>query len=316
MKIAVIAWGETVRQQALEASAALAPLDSRELELWTFGAGVKEEWFRDLPVQNVLILNGLGDLYTGIGQYVETFLHLMREREMELAVFPDSEKGMELAARVSAGLGTAASFQVTGLRTDESGILLERKVYSCNLEGWFRAPKGPFAMSFDKNAMEESMQRGAPDILRMQVPAEQREEFSGYEEKILPESGSLEHAKRLVVAGRGAADRDTLELLGRISQALDASLGATRPAVLDAMLPYSSMIGMTGVIARPELCLVFGASGSAPFMIGVRDSQVLAAVNHNPDAAIFRSCDLAVVDDVGDFAAAFLEVVREKEGRS
>lgn len=315
MKIAVIAWGETVRRQALEASFALAPLESRELELWTFGADVREEWLRDLPFQNVRIFEGLGNLYTGTGQYVETFLHMIREREMKLAVFPDSEKGMELAARVSAGLGTASMPKVTGIRKDAADIFLERKVYSCNLEGRFRAPRGPFAICFDKNNIEESGGRGNPDILRVQVLSEQREEFWGYEEKKLPESDSLEQAKRLVVAGRGAASRDTLELLGGISRELDASLGATRPAVLDAALPYSSMIGMTGVIARPELCLVFGAYGSAPFMIGVRDSQVLAAVNHNPDAAIFRSCDLAVVDDAGDFAAAFLDVIREKEGQ-
>ncbi len=315
MRTAVIAWGETIRQQALMAVSALELLDVMETELWVFENDIKKRWLLDLPFQNVYILDGFGNLHTGTGQYVEEFLNLFKEHHVNLAVFPDNEKGGELAVRVSLGLGTAAALKVTEIRIASGDIFLERKVYSCNLDGCFRAPRNPFAMTFDINSVKESATRGAPAIHRKRVLAAPRQEFLSCEEIELPGCQSLETSERLVAVGRGAADRETVELLRQIAQILDAGLGATRPAVLEALLPYSNMIGMTGVIARPKLCMAFGASGSAPFMIGVRDSRFLVGVNRDPDAAVFRSCNLAVVDDAGEFAAAFLDVLREKEGK-
>lgn len=314
MKTAVIAWGNTMRQQALKAAGALEPLNCGERELWVFGAGVREARLWNLPYHQVLILEGFGNLYTGAGQYAEEFANLMKEREVELAAFPDNEKGRELAIRVSLGLGTAAVLTVIRMRETGGDIFLERKVYGCNLDGCFRAPRGAFAITFDKNSPKESGERGTPVIRERQVLAGRREELICCGEKELPACESLEHAKRLVVAGRGALGRDTAEVLRRIGKELGAGFGATRPAALEAALPYSGMIGMTGVITRPELCMVFGASGSAPFMIGVKNSRILAAVNNSPDAAIFKFCDLGAVDDAGEFAEAFLELVR-RDGR-
>lgn len=315
MKTVVIAWGNTAKEQALKAADALSLLCGRDRELWVFGTEIKEKEFRSLPYSRILILEGFGNLYTGPGQYEEEFTRLIQEREVKLAVFPDSAKGEELAVKVSLNLGTAASLKIICIREEGEDLIMEKRVYGGNLEGCFRAPKSAFAMTFDKGSMEESREKGMPCIVRRQVLAKGTQELICCEKEELPPCDSLEHADCLVVAGRGAIAGDTLEMLKKLGHELEAGLGATRPAVLETILPYSSMIGMSGAITKPKLCIVFGVSGSIAFMIGVRNSRILAAVNNNPDAAVFKACDLGVVDEAEEFAAAFLDVVRERKGQ-
>jgi electron transfer flavoprotein alpha subunit len=98
----------------------------------------------------------------------------------------------------------------------------------------------------------------------------------------------------------------------RLAELMGGRLGGTRPAVLDAWLKHKDLVGASGNLIRPKLCLAMGVSGSGPFMAGVEKSGVLAAVNNDPDALIFKYCDVGVVEDCNAVASELQNIIEHK----
>ena len=87
---------------------------------------------------------------------------------------------------------------------------------------------------------------------------------------------------------------------------MGGALGGTRPAVYNGKIPRERMIGSSAAVLSSKCCIVFGASGAAPFVAGVEKSKLLIAVNRDPNALIFDNCDVGVVADCNEFAEALL----------
>ncbi|MCI8833810.1 MAG: hypothetical protein HFH24_00290 [Ruminococcus sp.] len=96
-----------------------------------------------------------------------------------------------------------------------------------------------------------------------------------------------------------------LKALGAL---LDAGIGSTRPAVWNSWFSEHQLIGLSGQIIAPNVCIVFGASGCTPFIKGI-ESRLLVAVNQDPNALIFSHCDLELVDDCREIIAELMKLV-------
>ncbi len=57
----------------------------------------------------------------------------------------------------------------------------------------------------------------------------------------------------------------------------------------------SRMIGVSGQLLAPALCIVAGASGAAAFSAGITQSQFIVAINNHPDAPVFAQADVGIV---------------------
>lgn len=126
------------------------------------------------------------------------------------------------------------------------------------------------------------------------------------------EGVDISRAERLVVAGAGA--RGEMTGIEALAKALGAEVGATRVAVDEGWAERERQIGQTGVIARPKLALVVGASGASQFTCGIDQAEMVVAVNMDPEAPIFESADICVVDEVAPLVQALVaELEAHKE---
>ena len=107
---------------------------------------------------------------------------------------------------------------------------------------------------------------------------------------------SLLTAHTVLIAGRGAGS-DGVAKLETLAQRLGGKTGVTRPMVFEGMAPMDYLVGASASILAPRHCVVFGASGSAAFTVGVERSGTLIGVNSDPDAPLFSYCDYAIADD-------------------
>ena len=89
-----------------------------------------------------------------------------------------------------------------------------------------------------------------------------------------------------IVTGRDLKD-------AAVARAVD--LSAEKYCSVALML--EKVIGISGHLLAPEVCIVVGASGAAALMAGVRNSKFVVAINHDASAAVFSQADVGVVDD-------------------
>jgi len=123
---------------------------------------------------------------------------------------------------------------------------------------------------------------------------------------------SLAKASVIVAGGRGLGNKENLELVRELADALDGVPAVSMPLVSAGWAPYAMQVGQTGTVVSPRLYVACGISGQMQHKIGMERSEVIVAINTDESAPIFRFCDLAVVADVTEVLPRLAALVRER----
>ncbi len=124
---------------------------------------------------------------------------------------------------------------------------------------------------------------------------------------------NISEAEIIVAGGRGMGDKG-FELLKEIADMLGGVIGATRAAVDSGWVPYPHQIGQTGRTVSPKLYIACGISGAIQHLAGMQSSDMIIAINKDPDAPIFNVADIGIVGDVFAVLPAFAKKLKEMRG--
>jgi electron transfer flavoprotein alpha subunit len=230
---------------------------------------------------------------------------LVEDQQPQILLLPDSRVGMDLAPTVAARLGTGLSAHCIDLDIDEGGRLVQMvPAFGLGCVATILCPEHRPQMATVKlGALDEARASDRDrdgEIVRAE--ADLPVDTLGITllealDKPAPAGCPLEEADVVVAGGAGIGSAEGWSLIEGLADRLGAAVGATRPAVDEGWAAEDQMIGHSGRTVRPTLYFAIGISGDALHVVGMKDSQVVVAINSDPQAPIFRQADYGLVGD-------------------
>lgn len=209
-----------------------------------------------------------------------------------------SSFGKDLLPRVAALLDVAMVSEVTRIVDPNTFV---RPLYAGNLNATLQSAERIKLLTVRVSSFEAASDGGNAAIETLPATAD-----AGLSSWISTEIQPLDRpelatARVVVSGGRALGSAEQFQqVLAPLAARLNAALGATRAAVDAGYAPNDWQVGQTGTVVAPELYIAVGISGAVQHIAGMKESRVIVAINHDPDAPIFQWADYGLVADLFD----------------
>ncbi len=110
-------------------------------------------------------------------------------------------------------------------------------------------------------------------------------------------STNLAYAEKVLLVGQGVGSAEAVAALGIWAKHHHMQLAATRAVVLNGWAKAELLVGASGQIIAPALCIAVGVSGADALYYGIRHTDYLVAINTDANAPIMGKCHLAIHGD-------------------
>ncbi len=250
--------------------------------------------------------------------YARALEPLLREREPRLTLMGLTNFTLGLGPYLACELQWPFINFCKGVRVEDGSVVITCLLYGGKMEAEVELPAAPGLIGVMPGASPTDKGKSERSPLMEEVPSTPSLEQQAVQflRHIQPEAADIDITTQevLVSVGRGIQSQDNLPLAEELAQALGGAVSASRPVVDQGWLPMTRQVGKSGMIVKPRLYLALGISGAPEHVEGMRDSQLIVAVNTDPRAPIFNIAHYGIVADVLDFIPAFTEEVRKRKG--
>jgi len=251
--------------------------------------------------------------------YAAALTALARRYRPEIILAGATYVGRAFIPRVAALLDTGLTADCTAFDLDESTHLLlqTRPAFGGNIMATILTPRSyPQMATVRPRVMkplpsDPSRQGEIMPVSLLELDQPWRCRFIQTVSEIT-ETIPLAEAEVIVAGGRGLQDPKNFRLLEELAQLLGGAVGATRAAVDAGWISYQQQIGQTGKTVAPKLYIACGISGAAQHLVGMQSSDLIVAINRDPQAPIFQIADLGLVGDVLEILPALIQQIKAK----
>ncbi len=240
---------------------------------------------------------------------------LIKERKPKLVLASNSLFGMELAPALAIEIEAPLATDCIDIRIENDDIRVRRAIYNGQIEAEYSFVPSPTVFVTARPGqfpvLETKGNGEVEDLEFSSLKETVSKKFEGY---IEPEAAEIDITKHdaLVSVGRGIKDQENLEMARHLAEVLGGALSCSRPVVDFGWLPKDRQVGISGKTVRPRIYLAFGISGAFQHQVGMTNSEIIIAINHDPKAPIFKIADYGIVDDIQEVIPALIEQFSRK----
>lgn len=247
--------------------------------------------------------------------YAQVISELAEEYRPSVFLFAATTIGRSLAPRVAAMLKTGLTADCTKLAIDkETRLLLQtRPAFGGNIMATIVCRKKRPQMATVRPKVMKAAQRdqartGEIVKLSREIIAPRARLLETY--PIPGQHVNIQEADIIVSGGRGLGCPENFALLEELAELLGGAVGASRAAVDAGWIPYAHQVGQTGKTVRPKLYIACGISGAVQHLAGMSSSDVIVAINKDPNAPIFSIATYSIIGDVVEIVPALISELK------
>lgn len=285
----------------------LAAVDNKKLNAILLGHNVEH-------LAEELIKYGAETVYYADSELLENFrteaytkviVDAINEIKPEIVLVGATHIGRDVAPRIASRLNTGLTADCTKLEIDpEDGKIKQtRPAFGGNIMATIICPENRPQMSTVRPGVMDKAERDESrtgEIVRLNVDLKEEdirtkvlEIVKSQEEKV-----SLTDANIIVSGGKGLGTPEGFKLIKEFADKLGGVVGSSRAAVDAGWIDRSHQVGQTGVTVKPNLYIACGISGAIQHLAGMKESDIIVAINKDPDAPIFQVADFGIVGDL------------------
>ncbi len=288
-----------------------------------------------------LIAYGADKVYSAEHELLENFLpvpytkvvvELIEKYKPQMMLFSATPLGRELAPRVAYRSNSGLTADCTGLDIADFkrgaqefiGILRQtRPALGGNIMASIITQNSTVQMSTARpgvmQALEPDNTRAGevieyvPDITESDLGAR----IISAELRQL--TSELKDAAIIVSGGSGCRTKECFDnLIPPLAESLgkflgqEAMVGASRPAVESGFIDRSHQVGQTGQTVKPRVYVAVGISGAVQHLTGMQNSDVILAINKDPNARVFKVADFGIVGNLEDIVPELIKTLNSQ----
>lgn len=229
--------------------------------------------------------------------------------------------GRDLGPRVAARLKTGLTADCTELSIDveTKNMQWTRPAFGGNLMAMILCPDNrPQMGTVRPGVFKKSETEVKAEIEEIKETIEFPEEnirtrIVSFEAEAAGEEVDLLGAEYIVSGGRGLGDPKNFALVEDLAKALNATVGSSRAAVDAGWISHSHQVGQSGKTVGPKIYVAVGISGAIQHLAGMSSSDIIIAINKDPDAPIFSVADYGIVGDLFEVVPALTKAINDKK---
>jgi electron transfer flavoprotein alpha subunit len=254
--------------------------------------------------------------------YSQLLASLITEHRPEIVLAGATPIGRSFVPRVAARLRTGLTADCTSLAIDKgTGNLLQvRPAFGGNIMATILCPNNRPQMA---TVRPRVMKRGtyeegrAGEIIDIKVDGlTSRTKVVATVKEVSDVAVNLQEADIIVSGGRGLGDPKGFKLIQDLAEIFGGAVGSSRAAVDAGWIPYRHQVGQTGKTVCPKIYFACGISGAVQHLVGMQSSDIIIAINKNPEAPIFNVATYGIVGDLYEVVPLLIKKMKEARGAS
>lgn len=252
--------------------------------------------------------------------YAEVLTNIIREYKPAVVLAGATPVGRSFLPRVAARIRTGLTADCTSLEIDSEtrNLLQVRPAFGGNIMATILCPEYRPQMA---TVRPRVMKKGVYDAARtgeiVRISSNGISSRTQVLDSVKEESAisvNLHEAEIIVSGGRGVGGEKGFRMLEELAESLGGVMGASRAAVDEGWIPYSHQVGQTGKTVNPKIYIACGISGAVQHLVGMQSSDIIIAINKNPEAPIFNVATYGIVGDVFEIVPLLTKKIKEARG--
>lgn len=245
--------------------------------------------------------------------YADVLVQFFGKESPDVVLLGNTSQGCELAPLLAVQLHCPVVTDVVGVTVAREGLVVSRYIYQGKLMADLRVKRLPCVLTVRQGVFKEGVCTSGElrevNVNPSKPPKRRTLKVTA------PEAGEVDISKSdvIVAVGRGAVS--SIQLAKELAGVLGGAVAGSRPVIDGGLLPKDRQVGISGKTVKPKLYLALGISGAFQHVVGMKDSELIIAVNKDPQAPIFAVAHYGVVGDVQEVLPSLLSKVMEEKRR-